>query len=972
MATASVTRPTRSNTRPIQRKPPAEVDPAQPVPGELSLPALTASPQRVEMDSWGDPLHASAVPLLPDLGSVESEVMSRLVLTRTGLPDVGQTFGNFQLLAELGRGAFGRVFLARQGELADRLVALKISTESLTESQKLAQLQHTHIVPIYSFHRDGAIQAVCMPFLGSTTLADVLLDLQQRKSLPVSGKGLVSTLHERKSRTAQTLDSLRSAGSLPALPAPTQTPTLAPLAGGKTGGVALQHLEGLTYVEAVLWLGIRLADGLAHAHERGIIHRDLKPANILLTDDGQPLLLDFNLAEDVKQGGAMAAMLGGTLPYMSPEHLDAFLGTFQTVDHRSDIYALGLILVELLLGRHPFTRFQGPPEMALAKMAAERRQAPPRLRAGNPAISPAVEAILRKCLDPDPAKRYQTAHDLHDDLERQLSHRPLLHAPEPSLGERVGKWARRHPSLSSGSTIAAFFTILVLVLGFSLAGWWRQAAWLGDKAKVRTLKDEVAHLRTYLGVPLEQREQRKEGAEKVRLALPPFLALDRDEPPEMPRALPPEEQNEFRAQLANLLIILAGTEADLAQALAANERAASLLADTGVPRYVYLQQASLLADLNREDDRAAALQKAEASPIRGAWDHFFQAREHLRRNELVKAITALKAATKQDRDNMAAWYLLGNCCLEGAPFQMAEKTDPILAYSKCEDHLRWFHGFWVNRGLAQLRLMRYEEARSDFDEAIELRPDLAEGYLQRALVLEAIGEKDAALSDVNDALRLGQRTPRALVVRARLRSALGDWAGSQKDRAEALALEPRDEEGFLVRGVTRLKTDVQGALADFKEAVVRNPRSRAGYANQAVVLALKLNQPREAVALLDRLVQIYPTLATAYADRGFLQARLGNRDAALRDANEALKACNRENREAGETFYQVAYIYVLTSATNPADKDIAIGLLKDAVKHDYGHDLLERDPKLTPLRKDPAFLALVKAAQELKSGPKRI
>src|SRR5262249_54291926 len=172
--------------------------------------------------------------------------------------------------------------------------------------------------------------AVCMPYLGPVTLADALRGLQERRSLPDSGKALAETLRSRRSPSlpdSREPDSAAGSGTAP--PEPATAP-------------GLKTLEGLSYVEAVRGLGARLADGLAHAHERGIRHRDLKPANVLLADDGQPMLLDFNLAEDTKlRSGAPAAFVGGTLPYMAPEQLAAFLHRSGGVDARGDVYALG-------------------------------------------------------------------------------------------------------------------------------------------------------------------------------------------------------------------------------------------------------------------------------------------------------------------------------------------------------------------------------------------------------------------------------------------------------------------------------------------------------------------------------------------------------------------------------------------------------------------------------------------------------
>src|SRR5207245_9476208 len=188
----------------------------------------------------------------------------------------------------------------------------------------------------------------------------------------------------------------------------TAEPTAEPFAAS-TSSSSTAHwevLQGLSYVDAVLWIGSRLADGLAHAHERGILHRDLKPANVLLTDDGQPMLLDFNLSTDTKRAGSSvaqaAAQAGGTLPFMAPEQLQAYQAQTCSLNYTSDLYALGVILFELLTGRHPFGTPTGPIKRVLDQMIADRLQPPPAIRSLNRAVSPAVDATIRTALAPSP------------------------------------------------------------------------------------------------------------------------------------------------------------------------------------------------------------------------------------------------------------------------------------------------------------------------------------------------------------------------------------------------------------------------------------------------------------------------------------------------------------------------------------------------------------------------------------------
>src|SRR5262245_20517608 len=183
-------------------------------------------------------------------------------------PEVGGCFLDFQLESLIGQGAFARVYLARQQELGNRQVVLKLSTESAGEINVLAQLLHSNIVPVYSVHSDGPLHAVCMPYLGTATLADVLRNLRAW-NLPDSGKYLVKTLQEHRSTDRS---SRRPGSNGVAQMAETSAAPASALADVPKPAtqVFLEQLQGLSYVDAVLWLAWQLSDGLAHAHERGI------------------------------------------------------------------------------------------------------------------------------------------------------------------------------------------------------------------------------------------------------------------------------------------------------------------------------------------------------------------------------------------------------------------------------------------------------------------------------------------------------------------------------------------------------------------------------------------------------------------------------------------------------------------------------------------------------------------------------
>ncbi len=923
----------------------------------------------------------------------DPEAAHRLAEAVLQMPEVGSDFLGFRLAGELGRGAFGQVFLAYQGELADRPVALKVSADLQGESQTLARLQHTNIVPIYSVHRAGPFQAVCMPYLGAATLADVVGGLKDG-SVPASGQHFVSTVNDCRSRVRAAAETVRSAGPAGAgLPAPL-APVLGEVPRPAAAEPALQRLAGASYVEAVLWLTARLADGLAHAHERGVVHRDLKPANVLLTDDGQPMLLDFNLSENAAvRGTASGAKMGGTLPYMSPEQLAAFRGERRPVDARSDLYSLGLIIYQLLAGHHPFPMVKGVVlDKAIRAAEAARGQGPPPLRPHNPAVTPAVESIVRKCLAPDPADRYPSARALAEDLERHLADRPLKYAPEPSFRERAGKWARRHPRLSSSTTVAAVAAALFATAAAAgYAGWnhhlagleaeRREQSRLAAAAGAGRLRQAKLTQAALLGAPDRAAADRLAAAAEQALA--EYQILDDPDWHERPRVadLPDVDRAAVRRDVGDMLLTWADAEqaraaaesdparraAAFAKALRLNERAEAVLGPGGGGKTLRLQRARLAQALDRPD-AAALARAADRTPPATAADCFHQARELVKRNEFKKAIPLLLRATREDPAHFWAWHYLGNCYYELLQYQEA-----IACYSAClgltpDPAVAYFPHY--HRALVHAAQGLYADAEADLTRAVEclpaLPPELAarersKPRLLRARVHAEQRELAAAEADLTAALESGPNLE-VLIERAKVRGARGDAAGAEADRAAALALEPADEVAWNARGLARLPGDPRGALADFEAALKINPDFHQALQNKAHVLAEHLDRPAEALAVVNRLIAQYPGYVRARVGRGVLLARQGKRDAALADARESLA-----RDRSPLTLYQVANIYALTSRQAPADRDKVLPLLGAALWGGFGLDVVDSDPDLEPVRDQAGFRGLVGVVRELEA-----
>jgi serine/threonine protein kinase/tetratricopeptide (TPR) repeat protein len=908
-----------------------------------------------------------------ELARSDSAAVERLRQVLQRLPIVGDWFAGFELVAVLGHGAFGRVYLARQRDLAARFVALKVSTDLAGESRTLARLQHTNIVPIYSVHHVAPFQAVCMPYFGATTLAHLLACYRRGQSLPASGRQLVNTLCVLNDRTGPP-SGMHEAPTRAAEPgAPVigekvaDAGTLPPRAG--TQGF-LGLLRSMTYPDAVCWIGAQLADGLSHAHERGLIHNDLKPANILLTDEGRPMLLDFGVADDLSvRASATVARIGGTLPFMSPEHIDSIQYGTPVTDPRSDIYGLGIILYEMLTGQHPFRFPTEDTEVEIPKMLAERRAGPPQIVPHNPAVTPGLEAIIRKCLEPDPEKRYQSAAQVREDLERHRHDQPLLHVSVPSVRERLAKWARRHPRLASNLCMATVSLVLLALCGVGLYARGARVERLEAVTNSQKLTDDLQVAHFMLNARTLEPDTLKTGIERCEAALTRYGLPEDAEWDSRPnfRALPIEEQEQVRAHLVEACAFLArgyaflarsgagdgeGHSPQLQHALELNTLAERIAGDD-VPKSVLEQRADLLKRLGRSSEAEKVTERSKKTPLRTARDYYLAGSEALAAGQRTEAQKLLAQSVDLDPTQYWAHMTLGASYEALAQFPAAAGCyDTAIAL---RPNLAW--GYY-NRGRVALTMRDYEKARTSLDKSAALAPNDADVYLHRALAHQELREFNAALKDLDKAIELGASKARATFMRASVHELAGNKEEATRDLEVAMELEPTDEITWLARGYARRNSKPLDAIKDFDSALAINARSLTALQNKSSVLS-SLNQSVEAIKVLDKEVELYPEYTPARAGRGVLHARLGNWDAAKKDAEEAIKQDGSPSN-----MFQVAGIYALLTKHDPTNKDEAIRLLSAAIRGGFGHDLID-DEDLAPIFGTPEYKRIAEGVRLL-------
>lgn len=342
-------------------------------------------------------------PQIESLFPLETPTIIHSALTLGGSSlqqlQVGERIGDFDLLTRLGTGGFAQVFLARQNSM-QRLVALKISRNKGNEPQTLAQLDHEHIVRVYdqSTLSDKGLRLLYMQYVAGGTLADIIDHVRQHPISAWNGalylKGVDRVLSDR--------------GESP------------------PGESALRRrIAAMSWPELVCWIGSSLSHALGAAHRQGVLHRDLKPSNVLLTNEGLPKLADFNVSYSDRVVGSEAdSDFGGSVAYMAPEQMEACDLRYERrpsdLDHRCDLFSLGILLWELLSGERPFpmnlSGLRGfPTETYLATVqAGPQRHA---YHSHSLQKTPGLDQILADCLHYDRDQRMQDAEQLAREFE---------------------------------------------------------------------------------------------------------------------------------------------------------------------------------------------------------------------------------------------------------------------------------------------------------------------------------------------------------------------------------------------------------------------------------------------------------------------------------------------------------------------------------------------------------------------------
>jgi len=597
-----------------------------------------------------------------------------------------------------------------------------------------------------------------------------------------------------------------------------------------------------------------LARAMAYAHEKDIVHRDLKPANVLLSKDGSPKITDFGLAKRLESDASQtkSGTLMGTPNYMAPEQAR---GDVREVGPLADVYALGVILYEMLTGRTPFL---GASILDTLQQVRNHEPVPP--SRGQPKTPRDLETVCLKCLQKEPAKRYATAEALADDLRRFRAGEPILARPVGQV-ERAWRWCKRNPRVAALS--AAVVVLLMASVGALSVAAIRQARERETLGQVR-----IQALERIKQATAEVQSGNVRRAQDLLSYADPLVEKS-DALTDLRSAF-----HNLKSQVA-LYVNLKG--------LADNARYHGLFGARGTLKDAqrYCRE---LVELHTALEQKTGVAACGLPPLAPEQRQLLQEdvfetyvlAAHIE-SELAAVANdeaAKKAAAKQAIDWLATaekllpptrmlyrrrsefWKTLGDTAAAQADVERADKTEPNSVIDRFWNGVNEHQLAEAERRRGNLKGMqdRYRSAIAQYAALLRIRPDHYWTYFDWAWCQMQIGEPHSAIVGFTTCIQLKPEIPWPYYNRGNV-----FWQLKQGD----------------------------AAIQDFDAAIERNDRYADAYYNRGVVYTA-LGKPEQALSDCDRAIKISPNLTLAHYQRGEIFRSQKKHDDAIASYSRAI------------------------------------------------------------------------------------
>ncbi len=747
----------------------------------------------------------------------------------------------FEIVNELGRGGSGVVYLARQLSI-DRSVAIKVSSLlAINPGQLCRQRQEATILS--RIQHPNVVQ---------------IYDL-------VEHGGILCAIIEYVD--GSTLDEY-------------------------TGGKPLPALKAARLVRV-------LAEAVHFVHEAGVLHRDIKPSNILMTLQGQPKITDFGLAKFVEGQPSLteAGQVIGTPSFMPPEQA---VGTLDDVGRPSDVYSLGAVLYAMLTGRPPF---QAAATLDTLRQVLEQDPIPPRHL--DSSLPQDLETIAMKCLEKSPARRYQSAQALADDLRRfELGEPVLAHPVSPR--ERAWRWAKRN-RLTAGLSSAVLFllitvTITAVVAAFAIDSLRQEAVFQKERA--------IANLQEARSERARAEQNLDYGRQAVNQLAESYALLGNQQP-----GL--DQRLQWYEQAHSLL-------EDLARESPANLKFLTQLAAS------YGRLGLLHAQSRHSSQARDALHQA-VDILEKICEEFPQVQEYQR--DVAQTYNLLGKQYRMDNEYEAAQNMLARACNAQERLLSISKT-PVVEWQ------RDLGVFYSDLGHAQCDAGNTSGGRKSYDKARVILEPLAAAHMDDAVLQETLADFYCTIgtSEASDdpQLLLSRATsileslitahPDRPRYRADLARVLTRSLFMQDDFEKALAMQ--NERRALWQQLSREQPDdaeIRYSLAWclFDDARLLRGEGQSREALSALDRAVTIVDYSDDIELNDRDSEF---VARLLADRARLQLQLGDVSAYRQTCRALVEQCRRRNCVA---FGPLRVCLLMSDATDdPAE---LVALSKDAV-----------------------------------------